>query len=54
MFKIVIKYKIQVIRTIDVAICLEKWRQTRVQALSEVAKYKFQFYQLWLHLVEFG
>ena len=29
-------YKIQAIRTSDVAICFEKWRQTRVQALSEV------------------
>ena len=36
MFKIGIKYKIQAIRTSDVAICFEKWRRTRIQALSEV------------------
>ena len=34
-YQIGIKYKIQAIRTSDVAICFEK-RQTRVQALSEV------------------
>ena len=36
MYEIGIKYKIQAIRTSDVAICYEKWRQTGVHALSEV------------------
>ena len=35
MYYIGIKYKIQGIQISDVAICIEKWRQTRVQTLSE-------------------
>ena len=31
-----IKYKIEAIRTSDVATCFEKWPKTRVQVLSEV------------------
>ena len=47
------KYKIQVIRTSDVAICFEKLRQTRVEALSEV-NIDSNFTSFWLYLVIFG
>ena len=53
MYQIGIKYKIQAIRTSDVAICFEKWRQTRVQALREVNKNSnfTSFGWIWLNLV---
>ena len=47
------KYKIQAIRTSDVEMCFEKWRQTRVQALSEV-NINSNFTSFWLNLVRLG